>query len=144
MTWTWNEIQDELIWGAAWLYKASNNENYMKFVKSNIQSIQPYEFGWDAKHAGINVLVSQVCLIFYYISGFFRQNYELSHFFKHVRLVFLLYLSHVISKISFVLRILAVGDEHFIKPKSFHSQCRQPHMLFVAQITNQISHILQR
>ncbi|RHN59816.1 putative cellulase [Medicago truncatula] len=54
-----NGYMDELIWGAAWLYKASNNENYMKFVKSNIQSIQPYEFGWDAKHAGINVLVSQ-------------------------------------------------------------------------------------
>jgi len=64
-----------LIWGAAWLYKASDDENYMNFVKSNIQSIQPYEFGWDAKHAGINVLVSQVSLIFHYISGFFKQNY---------------------------------------------------------------------
>jgi len=55
-----------LIWGAAWLYKASNDENYMNFVKSNIQSLQPYEFGWDAKHAGINVIVSQVSLIFHF------------------------------------------------------------------------------
>jgi hypothetical protein len=68
-----------LIWGAAWLYKASNDQNYWNFVKSNIQSLESSfvvrnikgfkvlanggsfgEFGWDAKHAGINVLVSQV------------------------------------------------------------------------------------
>ncbi|KAG4984829.1 hypothetical protein JHK86_032520 [Glycine max] len=52
---------DELIWGAAWLYKASNRPNYRDFVKANIQSIGNLdEFGWDCKHAGINVLVSQV------------------------------------------------------------------------------------
>ncbi|WJX61819.1 cellulase [Trifolium repens] len=69
---------DELIWGAAWLYKASNDENYWNFVKSNIQMIESSdvvrnvngfkvliwggsitEFGWDSKHGGINVLVSQ-------------------------------------------------------------------------------------
>ncbi|KHN32443.1 Endoglucanase 8 [Glycine soja] len=51
---------DELIWGAAWLYKASNKPNYRDFVKANIQSMGNLdEFGWDCKHAGINVLVSQ-------------------------------------------------------------------------------------
>ncbi|XP_013455338.2 endoglucanase 8 [Medicago truncatula] len=53
-----NGYIDELIWGAAWLYKASNNQYYMNFVKSNIEYIQSNEFGWDSKHAGINVLVS--------------------------------------------------------------------------------------
>lgn len=53
--------QDELIWGAAWLYKASNKPNYRDFVKANIQSMGNLdEFGWDCKHAGINVLVSHV------------------------------------------------------------------------------------
>lgn len=60
-------IQDELVWGAAWLYKASNDQIYWNFVKSNIQSLGPLtEFGWDSKHAGINVLISQVSVISYY------------------------------------------------------------------------------
>jgi hypothetical protein len=58
-----------LIWGAAWLHKASNNQNYWNFVKSNIQLLESSnggsfgEFGWDSKNAGINVLVSQVSLL---------------------------------------------------------------------------------
>ncbi|KAL5073531.1 hypothetical protein RYX36_012515 [Vicia faba] len=56
-----NGYMDELVWGAAWLYKASNDITYWNFVKSNIQSLGPLtEFGWDAKHAGINVLISEV------------------------------------------------------------------------------------
>ncbi|WJX43548.1 cellulase [Trifolium repens] len=73
-----NGYMDELIWGAAWLYKASNDQNYWNFVKSNIQYLESSsivrnfngvkvvangggfgEFGWDSKNAGINVLVSQ-------------------------------------------------------------------------------------
>ncbi|WJX61811.1 cellulase [Trifolium repens] len=60
-----NGYMDELIWGAAWLHKASNNQNYWNFVKSNIQLLESSnggsfgEFGWDSKNAGINVLVSQ-------------------------------------------------------------------------------------
>nr|XP_027187103.1 endoglucanase 8-like [Cicer arietinum] len=72
-----NGYMDELIWGAAWLYKATNIQSYWDFVKSNIQNLEyPVarningfrvlssggsfgEFGWDSKNAGINVLVSQ-------------------------------------------------------------------------------------
>ncbi|KAJ1384578.1 Six-hairpin glycosidase superfamily [Sesbania bispinosa] len=57
---------DDLIWGAAWLYKATNLSSYWDFVKENIQSLESpnggyniVEFGWDSKHAGINVFVSQ-------------------------------------------------------------------------------------
>ncbi|KAK7258237.1 hypothetical protein RIF29_32797 [Crotalaria pallida] len=63
---TSNGYMDELVWGAAWLYKATNADDYWKFVKANIQYIEsPYnggsfaEFGWDTKNAGINVLVSR-------------------------------------------------------------------------------------
>lgn len=50
--------QDELIWGAAWLYKASNKPNYRDFVKANIQSMgNPDEFGWGLAPS---MLVSQV------------------------------------------------------------------------------------
>ncbi|XP_058745761.1 endoglucanase 8-like isoform X2 [Vicia villosa] len=56
-----NGYMDELVWGAAWLYKASNDKTYWNFVKSNIQSLGSLsEFGWDSKHAGINVLISEV------------------------------------------------------------------------------------
>ncbi|ONI22328.1 hypothetical protein PRUPE_2G121700 [Prunus persica] len=69
--------KDELIWGAAWLYKATKIPQYWDYVKNNIQFLGPTvvrningilvasltgdvtEFGWDSKHAGINILVSQ-------------------------------------------------------------------------------------
>ncbi|KAK4836925.1 hypothetical protein QYF36_001400 [Acer negundo] len=65
-------FMDDLIWGAAWLYKATNTKYYLKYVLENIhylqyvpQSNDPIyiggsfeEFGWDSKHAGISVLLS--------------------------------------------------------------------------------------
>lgn len=72
-------LQDELIWGAAWLCKATKSPKYWNYVKQNTmnsvshvvlrnvegQAVAYYggdvtEFGWDAKHAGINILVSKV------------------------------------------------------------------------------------
>jgi endoglucanase len=70
-------LQDELLWGAAWLYKATNEDGYYwNYLRENINSLEPIvvrningntfvgasfaEFGWDAKHAGINVLASKV------------------------------------------------------------------------------------
>ena len=64
-------------WGAAWLYKATNNESYWNYVQYTINNLPKYikvmntdgtlsyrdnfaEFGWDTKVAGINVLVSGV------------------------------------------------------------------------------------
>ncbi|RVW40139.1 Endoglucanase 23 [Vitis vinifera] len=66
---------DELGWGAAWLYKATNDESYWNYVQYTINNLPKYikvmdtdgtlsyrdnfaEFGWDTKVAGINVLVS--------------------------------------------------------------------------------------
>ncbi|KAH0979082.1 hypothetical protein GBA52_006259 [Prunus armeniaca] len=75
-----NGYMDELIWGASWLYKATKAPNYWNYVKNNINYLESNnivvrnvngnpvpssqggsisEFGWDAKHAGINILVSQ-------------------------------------------------------------------------------------
>ena len=56
--------QDELLWGAAWLHKASRRRKYREYIKSNEvvlgASDTINEFGWDNKHAGINVLISKV------------------------------------------------------------------------------------
>uniref|UniRef100_A0A7N0ZRV5 Endoglucanase n=1 Tax=Kalanchoe fedtschenkoi TaxID=63787 RepID=A0A7N0ZRV5_KALFE len=68
---------DELIWGAAWLYRATNKSSYLKYVKTNLHLIgnptskswnirketsstdAVAEFGWDCKHGGIHILLSQ-------------------------------------------------------------------------------------
>ncbi|PON56249.1 Glycoside hydrolase [Parasponia andersonii] len=70
--------QDELVWGAGWLFKATKEPYYWNYVMTNAQSLNSLivkdidgvlysggsfaEFGWDSKHAGINVLVSKFLL----------------------------------------------------------------------------------
>ncbi|XP_057528171.1 endoglucanase 8-like isoform X3 [Amaranthus tricolor] len=61
--------QDELIWAAAWIYRASKLSFYSDYVLKNMYKLDPpynggsfAEFGWDTKHAGINVLVSKASL----------------------------------------------------------------------------------
>ncbi|ESR34937.1 Endoglucanase 4 [Citrus sinensis] len=66
--------EDELVWGAAWLYRATKAPNYWNYVVENIYNLgsgrkitngvsssggSVTEFGWDNKNAGINVLVSR-------------------------------------------------------------------------------------
>ncbi|KAH9647604.1 Endoglucanase 8 [Citrus sinensis] len=66
---------DELIWGAAWLFKATNEQKYWNYVVENIHFLENSvetesnkavyvggcfaDFGWDGKNAGINVLISR-------------------------------------------------------------------------------------
>ncbi|KMT15910.1 hypothetical protein BVRB_3g055970 [Beta vulgaris subsp. vulgaris] len=59
--------QDELIWAAAWIFRASKLPYYSSYVLDNLYKLDPpynggsfAEFGWDTKHAGINVLVSKL------------------------------------------------------------------------------------
>nr|ARA95692.1 glucanase 6 [Nepenthes ampullaria] len=55
---------DELLWAAAWLYKATNNGYYLSYLGNNGDSLggtgwAMTEFGWDVKYAGVQVLVSK-------------------------------------------------------------------------------------
>lgn len=56
--------QDELLWGAAWLRRASEEDTYLEYIQNNGKTLGAEEnineFGWDNKHAGLNVLVSKV------------------------------------------------------------------------------------
>ncbi|KAL1324809.1 hypothetical protein HN51_034953 [Arachis hypogaea] len=55
--------QDELVWGAAWLFKATKNSYYRKYIDENIHNLKTFaEFGWDSKDAGINVLLSTLMI----------------------------------------------------------------------------------
>ncbi|XP_059306303.1 LOW QUALITY PROTEIN: endoglucanase 23-like [Lycium ferocissimum] len=64
----YNGYNDELLWAAAWLLKATRKPMYWDYVKQNIINFKSdienglSEFGWDAKHAGINVLISKFVL----------------------------------------------------------------------------------
>ncbi|XP_010906933.3 endoglucanase 17 isoform X2 [Elaeis guineensis] len=62
-----NGYEDELLWGAAWLHKASRKREYREYIKRNEVVLRAGdtidEFGWDNKHAGINVLISKQVLM---------------------------------------------------------------------------------
>nr|GEW91621.1 endoglucanase 6-like [Tanacetum cinerariifolium] len=54
---------DELLWAAAWLYKATNEQYYLNYLGENGDNLggtgwAMTEFGWDVKYAGVQTLVS--------------------------------------------------------------------------------------
>ncbi|GAB4834479.1 hypothetical protein Ancab_032735 [Ancistrocladus abbreviatus] len=57
---SYSGYQDELLWAAAWLYKASGASRYLKYVSSNQGwSSAVSEFSWDLKYAGAQVLLAK-------------------------------------------------------------------------------------
>ncbi|XP_057541190.1 endoglucanase 8-like [Amaranthus tricolor] len=62
-----NGYQDELLWGAAWLHKATRRREYREYIVKNEVILRAgdtiNEFGWDNKHAGINILISKEVLM---------------------------------------------------------------------------------
>nr|CAD1821123.1 unnamed protein product [Ananas comosus var. bracteatus] len=58
---------DELLWAAAWLYEATNDQYYLNYVSQNAASFggtgwAVTEFSWDNKYAGVQVLLTKVLL----------------------------------------------------------------------------------
>ncbi|XP_057802774.1 endoglucanase 20-like [Salvia miltiorrhiza] len=52
--------QDELLWAATWLYKASGDTTYLNYVSTNHGWSQPVsEFSWDNKFAGAQILLAK-------------------------------------------------------------------------------------
>nr|AOV94250.1 cellulase [Antipaluria urichi] len=50
--------EDELIWGAAWLYRATNDQSYMSVVDELWEGIMYDDgFGWDNKKSGADVIL---------------------------------------------------------------------------------------
>lgn len=56
-----------MLWGAAWLRRATQDGQFLDYIKYNGKTLGAEdninEFGWDNKHAGLNVLVSKVSLL---------------------------------------------------------------------------------
>ncbi|MCO5564930.1 hypothetical protein L7F22_018600 [Adiantum nelumboides] len=79
---SYSGYEDELLWGAAWMYKATREQEYMEFVVNNRQQIAERSppFSWDDKHAGIHVLLSEIFLNEASNSENGLANYELEGF----------------------------------------------------------------
>ncbi|CAI0547291.1 unnamed protein product [Linum tenue] len=54
-----NGYMDELAWGAAWLFKATGDNKYAYYVKSNLGTSLT-AFNWDSKFAGVYVLLASL------------------------------------------------------------------------------------
>lgn len=58
---------DELLWGASWLYQASGSQYYLNYLANNGDIMggtgwAMTEFGWDVKYAGVQTLVAKILM----------------------------------------------------------------------------------
>ncbi|XP_072953472.1 endoglucanase 8 [Typha angustifolia] len=59
---SYSGYNDELLWAASWLYRATRREQYHKFITEEAISASVAEFSWDLKYAGAQVLLSDLHL----------------------------------------------------------------------------------
>nr|AMH40381.1 glycoside hydrolase family 9 [Ramulus artemis] len=53
--------EDELVWGAAWLYRATGDKTYLTYAEKEYTPIQYYiGFSWDQKAGGADVLLAKI------------------------------------------------------------------------------------
>ncbi|XP_073306220.1 endoglucanase 1-like [Primulina huaijiensis] len=63
---SYSGYHDELLWGASWIHRASENASYLAYIQSNGVTLgadeDDYSFSWDDKRAGTKVLLSKAFL----------------------------------------------------------------------------------
>ena len=53
---SWSGYNDELCWGAAWLYKATGESQYKSKAETAMDQMgSSEEYSWDSKHIGCYV-----------------------------------------------------------------------------------------
>lgn len=52
--------EDELVWAAAWLYRATKDNTYLNFAKAAYKSGVAWAYSWDEKKAGYQLLMYQM------------------------------------------------------------------------------------
>ncbi|KAJ1696446.1 hypothetical protein LUZ63_004958 [Rhynchospora breviuscula] len=60
---SYSGYMDELLWGAAWLHKATKNATYLNFINSLGANDITDIFSWDNKFAGARVLLARKTLV---------------------------------------------------------------------------------
>ena len=56
---SWSGYNDELAWGAIWLYRATGDDVYLTKAK-NINLADSNEFSWDNKNEAARILLAQI------------------------------------------------------------------------------------
>ncbi|KAF6143740.1 hypothetical protein GIB67_041244 [Kingdonia uniflora] len=60
---SYSGYHDELLWGASWIHRASQNNSYLMYIQSNGHTLgadeDDYSFSWDDKRVGTKVLLSK-------------------------------------------------------------------------------------
>ncbi|KAJ6961067.1 hypothetical protein NC652_000936 [Populus alba x Populus x berolinensis] len=60
---SYSGYQDELLWGASWIHRASQNGSYLTYIHSNGHTMgsddDDYSFSWDDKRPGTKILLSK-------------------------------------------------------------------------------------
>ncbi|XP_028767020.1 endoglucanase 15-like [Neltuma alba] len=54
--------QDEMVWAAAWLHRASGSKTYLDYLAQNSPGGQRSSFSWDDKYVGAQILVAKLVL----------------------------------------------------------------------------------
>ena len=57
---SWSGYEDELMWAAAWLYKATTDPTYLTKAKQLTVNRDVSELSWDEKTAGAHILMAQL------------------------------------------------------------------------------------
>ncbi|XP_074278995.1 endoglucanase 17-like [Silene latifolia] len=64
---SYSGYEDELLWGATWLHRATRNTMYLNYIQRNGQvlgaSEEDFTFGWDNKHVGARMLLSKSFMV---------------------------------------------------------------------------------
>lgn len=90
---------DELLWAATWLYRATGDQSYLKYVteqngKEFAMWGSPTWFSWDDKHAGTQVCIMVQCF-YCFNSSFQRCSLSLRYVLKFHQVM------HRLIKITF-------------------------------------------
>ncbi|KAJ8424023.1 hypothetical protein Cgig2_001726 [Carnegiea gigantea] len=60
---SYSGYQDELLWGASWIHKASGDSTYLSYIHANGHTLgaedDDFSFSWDDKRAGTKILLSR-------------------------------------------------------------------------------------
>ncbi|CAI5512441.1 unnamed protein product [Closterium sp. Naga37s-1] len=65
---SYSGYNDELLWAAGWLYRATTDQQYLGYIRANKDALKGAAttakmFSWDDKFAGAQVLLSQLALV---------------------------------------------------------------------------------
>ncbi|KAL8113459.1 endoglucanase 16-like [Apium graveolens] len=71
---SYSGYNDELLWAATWLYKASRQSAYLKYITDEGVPANVAEFNWDLKYAGAQVILSEL---------YFEGHKELENYKQH-------------------------------------------------------------